>query len=147
MCYLSSTQLLTRSQLPAQIPYTTRSSSLRITPSGIMFSKLALVVAAAVATKTALAAPQLGNPPFSVCLTGFLGDTAEGLLDQLGVTVLDCTSDMTCTALDIPLLGGLLPIGVSFTSIHCLIALYRAFFGRRASEWQGRKGLACSSTR
>lgn len=86
-----------------------------------MFNKAILAVATLAAAQTALATPtpQLdGLLPSIVCLTGPLTSVASGLLDSLPVvggvlSVVSCSSGETCTALPLPLVGSLIPIGVS----------------------------------
>lgn len=51
---------------------------------------------------------QLSGLPSVVCLTGALSGALPADLD-----VVACAADETCTALDIPIVGSLLPIGVS----------------------------------
>lgn len=81
-----------------------------------MFSKLIAAFALIVA-RPAAASPQLGGLPSSVCLlSSDLAPSAPALslLTLLGgLTVVECPAGETCTALDIPVLGDLLPLGVS----------------------------------
>ena len=77
-----------------------------------MKSFTALVSLAIVAIVAASPAPveerQLSGIPSVVCLTGPLA----GVLPS-GISVVSCDTGETCTALDIPIVGSLLPIGVS----------------------------------
>ena len=69
-----------------------------------MFAAFAAAMPVAEADKR-----QLGGLPSAVCLTGPL----DGLIvDSLGLTIVDCSVDETCTALDILIAGDILPIGV-----------------------------------
>ncbi|KAL5483309.1 hypothetical protein ACEPAI_8539 [Sanghuangporus weigelae] len=54
--------------------------------------------------------------PSIVCLTDVLSNLGSGLLDVLDLTILDCSTGETCTALGIPIVGDLLPIGVSLAA-------------------------------
>ncbi|KAL5521294.1 hypothetical protein ACEPAG_9217 [Sanghuangporus baumii] len=84
------------------------------------FSKIALVtmftafVAATPVTETDKR--QLSGIPSIVCLTGTLGNIGSSVLDALNITLLDCASGTTCTTLNIPIVGSLLPIGVSLAA-------------------------------
>ena len=77
-----------------------------------MKSFTALVSLAIVAIVAASPSPveerQLGGLPSVVCLTGALADTLP-----TEISVVSCATGETCTALDIPIVGSLLPIGVS----------------------------------
>ena len=73
------------------------------------------IVAVVAANPTPVEERQLGGLPSIVCLTGPLSGIASGILS--GVSVVDCAAGQTCTALDIPIVGSLLPIGVS--TFHC----------------------------
>ena len=68
---------------------------------------------AVVATPAPIEERQLGDLPSIVCLTGVLSSVGASILEGLGITILDCDAGETCTALDIPIVGDLLPIGVS----------------------------------
>ena len=86
-----------------------------------LFNKVAVVtmLAAFVAANPIAEADkrQLGGLPTIVCLTGPLGSIGAGILDGLGIGILDCSTGQTCTPLDIPIVGALLPIGVRFRQI------------------------------
>lgn len=71
------------------------------------------LAAVAVATPAPVEERQISGLPTLVCLTGALSTLGSGLLDTLGLTILDCAAGETCTALDVPIVGSLLPIGVS----------------------------------
>lgn len=81
-----------------------------------MFNKAILAVATLAVAQTALATPtpQLAGLPSIVCLTGPL-DIAAGLLDSLPLvgTLVSCSSGETCEPLPVPIVGSLLPLGVS----------------------------------
>ncbi|KAL5532093.1 hypothetical protein ACEPAF_5657 [Sanghuangporus sanghuang] len=84
------------------------------------FSKIAIV---AMFTASVAATPitetdkrQLSGIPSIVCLTGPLGDIGSSIIDGSGIGIIGCPSDETCTALDIPIIGELLPIGVSLAA-------------------------------
>ena len=78
-----------------------------------MKSFTAIVTLAIVAIVAASPAPveerQLSGLPSVVCLTGALANALPA-----GLSVVSCATGETCTALaDIPIIGSLLPIGVS----------------------------------
>ena len=77
-----------------------------------MKSFTAIVTLAIVAIVAASPAPveerQLSGLPSVVCLTGPLAGALPA-----GISVVSCATGETCTALDIPIIGSLLPIGVS----------------------------------
>lgn len=81
-----------------------------------MFNKAILAVFTLAATQTALATPtpQLAGLPSIVCLTGPL-DIASGILDSLPLvgTLVSCSAGETCQSLPLPIVGPLLPLGVS----------------------------------
>ena len=83
-----------------------------------MKSFTAIVTLAIVAIVAASPAPveerQLGGLPSVVCLTGSLAGALPA-----GISVVSCDAGETCTALDIPIIGSLLPIGVSTLQIEC----------------------------
>ena len=82
-----------------------------------MFSKLVIAAFASIAARPAVASPQLGGLPTSVCLlsSDIAPSTPALSLPTLpeGLSVVECPTGETCTAFDIPILGALLPIGVS----------------------------------
>ncbi|KAL5504773.1 hypothetical protein ACEPAH_7436 [Sanghuangporus vaninii] len=80
------------------------------------FNKIAIVamlaafVAATPITETDKR--QLGDIlPSIVCLMGPLASAVPS-----GMSIVACATGETCTALDIPIIGGLLPIGVSLAA-------------------------------
>ena len=81
-----------------------------------MFSKLVIVAFALIAAHPAVASPQLGGLPTSVCLlsSGLPASIPSLPLPTLlaGLSVVECPTGETCTAFDIPILDTL-PIGVS----------------------------------
>lgn len=82
-----------------------------------MFTKFILAAAALVAAQSALAAPQLSGLPTSVCMTGALSEAGSILGSlPLGTSLVTCSAGETCEPLNvIPIVGSLLPIGVSTT--------------------------------
>ena len=69
-------------------------------PQFTMFYKLNVALIALFAAKSVVAAPQLGDLPSIICLTGVLSSVGSGLLDALGITILDCSAGDTCTVPD-----------------------------------------------
>ena len=93
-----------------------------------LFNKIFAAVALATMV-SATPAPEveerqlLGALPIPVCLTGdFLGGLPliGSIVESLGSELLSCASGETCTALPLPLVGSLLPLGVSFIHIKLI---------------------------
>ena len=79
----------------------------------------------------------LGLLPIPVCVTGnFLGGLPllGSIVSSLGSQLLSCPAGKTCTALPLPLVGALLPLGVSYiyvVSSYGSEVLTRSWIGKR----------------
>lgn len=86
-------------------------------PFTTLISLCLAVATIATPAPTQLQERQLAGIPSIVCLTGELSSIVSGLLSN--ISIIECTTGETCAPLpiigDLPIVGSLLPIGVSFT--------------------------------